>query len=77
MLIPTFSSPCRPDSITLTQSDGVTPITMNAQSIAWKTDFDTKFANPASWSNTLPPPFWRHDAMSFPAVQQYPELTQV
>ena len=49
---------------------------LSADGIAWSSDFNTKFQNPASWDGTVPPPNWRHTAMNFPAVAQYPELTQ-
>lgn len=34
---------------------------LNANGIAWQTDVDSKFANPANWDNTVHPPNWHKD----------------
>lgn len=64
------------DTISLSTAAGA-PITLNADSIAWNSDANEKFMNPASWTGTVQPPNWNHTAMDFPSVAQYPELNQV
>lgn len=63
------------DTISLSTAAGA-PINMNADSIAWNSDANEKFMNPASWAGTVQPPNWNHTAMDFPSVVQYPELNQ-
>ncbi|KNC84219.1 hypothetical protein SARC_03551 [Sphaeroforma arctica JP610] len=56
------------DTIYLLDSAGVN-VSLVADNIAWTSDADTKFKNPASFDGTVRPPSWTHNVTDFPATK--------